>query len=162
MRKFSMVSPKLWDSPRFHALGSDDARYLYVYLLTCKHQTTAGAFSLPIAYGAADLRWSVDRLAKALQQLVDGGMIVHDPETQEIFVLRWFRHNTVAKGKHRQGVERIICELDSDRVREAAEADLIDLDGPKPDGADDYNNPIPDPPGRHPLTSTAYMTGRRW
>jgi hypothetical protein len=153
MRDYSKVSPKLWRSPRFRALQDDDARYLYVYLLSCEHQTSAGCFRLPDAYAAADLRWTDEKLDASRKSLVHGAMIAHDAATEEYFVLRWFRHNPPTNGKHLKGVQRIISELDSDCVREVAEAELTEHQ--------ENRNPLDDVPDPgHRLTSTAYFNGR--
>ncbi|MHB9446940.1 hypothetical protein ACYG9R_09210 [Mesorhizobium sp. RSR565B] len=123
MREYSKISPKVWRSPRFRSLEMDDSRLFYLFLLSCEHQSSAGCFRLPDAYAAADLNWSVDRLETARAPLV-GDFIVHDAATFEYFIARWFRHNPTTNVKHRQGVRRLISELDSDLVREAAEIEL--------------------------------------
>ena len=65
MRTFSKISPKLWRSPRFRSLESGDERLLYLYVLTCEHQSSAGCFRLPDAYAASDLGWTEERLSDA-------------------------------------------------------------------------------------------------
>jgi hypothetical protein len=54
-RPFTMVRRALWGSDRFMALPDDGCRYLYLYLLTCQHQTSVGCFVLKEAYALADL-----------------------------------------------------------------------------------------------------------
>lgn len=125
-RDFSKVSPKVWRSPRFRGLQNEQAKLFYLYLLTCEHQSSAGCFRLPDAYAAADLAWSEVDLTAAREACIDAGLLVHDPETEEYFVLRWFKHNPSTNGKHRKGIERLISDLDSDHVREAAEAEFIE------------------------------------
>src|SRR5690349_18898006 len=125
-RDFSKVSPKVWRSPRFRGLQNEQAKLFYLYLLTCEHQSSAGCFRLPDAYAAADLAWSENDLAAAREGCVDAGLLIHDPETEEYFVPRWFKHNPSTNGKHRKGIERLISDLDSDRVREAAEAEFTE------------------------------------
>lgn len=126
MRDFSKVSPRLWQSVRFRNLPDDDARFLYLFLLTCPHNNSAGAFRLPTAYAAADLGWTADRLGNSLGALAAGDMIERDSETEELFVLRWFNHNPPTNRKHLLGIERLISEIDSDAVREAAEGEVSD------------------------------------
>jgi hypothetical protein len=154
MRDFSKVSPKVWRSPRFRSLQVQQ-KLFYVYVLTCEHQSSAGCFRLPDAYALADLGWSQEDLDASRAALVVAGLLVHDAETDEYFVTRWFKHNPGTNAKHKQGIERLISELDSDHVREAAEAEYADRH-PPPGPLD----PVPNGNGNH-LTNSAYMQGRR-
>jgi len=127
MRDFSKVSPKLWRSPRFRSLASADAKLLYVFALTCEHQSSAGCCRIPDSYAAADLGWTIQRLVEARSALIAAELLVHDPATEEYFVPRWYRHNPPTNTKHRIGIERLISELDSDHVREAAEIEFTEF-----------------------------------
>ena len=44
---FSKISPAVWQSLHFNGLPSDDGDYLYLYLLTNRHQNSAGCYRLP-------------------------------------------------------------------------------------------------------------------
>lgn len=123
MRDYSKISPKVWRSARFRSLTTEQAKNFYLFALSCDHQSSAGCFRLPDAYAAADLNWSQEQLEAARAMVIAAELIVHDPATEEYFVLRWFKHNPAHNPKHRKGVERIISELDSDIVREIAEAE---------------------------------------
>ncbi|MGX5839751.1 hypothetical protein ACWGTI_03390 [Mesorhizobium sp. ArgA1] len=123
-REFSKISPKVWRSRRFRALPSDDARYLLVFLFTCDHQTSAGCFRMPDQYGAADLVWPIERMRTARQELVDGGLLAFDPATDEYFVPGWYNHNKPMNANHQKAIVRQVSELESDEVREVAEAEL--------------------------------------
>src|SRR5262245_38681348 len=75
MREFSKISPAVWHSPRFNSLPSDDGRYLYLYLLSSPHQTSAGAYHLPEGYACADLGWSQKRYREARETLIEADLI---------------------------------------------------------------------------------------
>lgn len=126
-RKFSKVSPALWRSGRFATLPTKEAKLLYLYFLTSEHQTSAGAFRIPDGYACEDLGWERKDYHEARQCLIDGEMIVFDADTEEVFVLRWFKHNPPTNPKHRAGTERLISEIDSDAIREIAEAEYDEL-----------------------------------
>jgi hypothetical protein len=123
-REFSKISPRVWRSARFRALDSDDDRYLLLFLMTCSHQTSAGCFRMPEAYGAADLGWHPDRMRDARNALVAAGLIEFDGTTDEYFVCGWLRHNRPMNASHQKAIERAIAELESDAVRNVAETDL--------------------------------------
>jgi len=78
MRDFNKVSPTLWQSSRFVDLPSDDGRFLYLYLLTCHHQNSAGCFWLPDGYACNDIRWEAKRYVSARQSLLDADLIRYD------------------------------------------------------------------------------------
>lgn len=156
-REFSKVSPLLWRSNRFRQLGADDAKLLYLFLMTCDHQTSAGGFRLPDAYAVADLGWTMERLASARAALVEGDFVAHDEATEEYFIHRWFRHNPPMNRKHRIGVEKAIEKIDSERIREAASHDLETEAGDA--SAEDGGEAQGSISSR--LVSTAFMSGRR-
>lgn len=124
MRDFSKVSPSLWHSERFNSLASDDARFAYLYMLTCEHQTSAGCYRLPDAYAAADLRWPVERYQRALSELIGSGLIVHDPAASVVMVTRWFRFNSPMNEKHLKGIRHILERLPSQKIWAEATAEL--------------------------------------
>ena len=156
MRDFSKVSPSVWDSTRFRELPNDEARYLYLYLLTSKHQSSAGAFGLPRGYALVDLGWEGQAFAAARDSLIAADMIQFDPATDEYRICRWFKHNPPQNAKHRIGITTTIYRLNSDLIREDALTELETL-CPEP----------PTPPARREtlarnssdLTSTGYFNG---
>lgn len=126
-RDFTKVSPNVWQSSRFRRLVSD-AQLLYLYLLTCDHQNSAGCFRLPDLYACSDLGWEADRFKSARSALIDGDMISYDSESFEIFVHRWFKHSPPMNDKHAQGTRRIIFEVESDTIRNLVEEEFEDAD----------------------------------
>ncbi|PAP96630.1 hypothetical protein [Mesorhizobium wenxiniae] len=123
-REFSKISPKVWRSKRFRALPVDDARYLLMFLLSSEHQTSAGCFRMPDAYAAADLGWPIERMDEARKHLIEGGLIAFDSTTDEYFVIGWFGHNKPMNASHQKSIVRVVSDIESDAVREIAEAEL--------------------------------------
>lgn len=126
-RDFTKVSPNVWQSSRFRKLVSD-AQLLYLYLLTCDHQNSAGCFRLPDLYACSDLGWEAPRFQAARSALIEGDMISYDSESFEIFVHRWFKHSPPMNDKHAQGTRRIIFEVESDTIRNRVEEEFEDAD----------------------------------
>ena len=124
MRDFNKVSPTLWQSTRFRGLPSDDGRFLFLYLLTCPHNNSAGCFWLPDGYACHDVGWAQDEYNAALQSLLDADMVDHDAESETILVERWFRHNPPMNKSHRIGIVRQLEKVPSDRLRDKAYAAL--------------------------------------
>ena len=125
MRSFSKISPDLWDSERFTGLPSDDGRYLYLYLLTCRHQTSAGAYKLPDGYAATDLRWTSERYLTARELLVEADLIRFDAQTSVVMITRWFKHNPPMNADHLKSIEGELERLPSLSLAEEAHSDLL-------------------------------------
>jgi len=121
-REFSKVAPAIWRSKKFRALG-DDARLVHLYLITCEHQNSAGCYRLPVAYGAADMGWPVDRFETAFQQVSEAGLIACAPETEELFIRNWFRVSPPMNLKHGAGIMTIVSRIESDALRLEVEAE---------------------------------------
>lgn len=127
-RLFSKVSPAVWGSGRFMQLATNEAKLLYLYLLTNEHLNSAGAYRLKEGYALADLGWSQSDYREAMALLVEAELIAHDVGTSEVYILRWFKHNPPQNEKHSQGCQRILGQLDSERISELAFADFEDAD----------------------------------
>ncbi|MEI9992745.1 MAG: hypothetical protein WDM86_22260 [Rhizomicrobium sp.] len=123
MRDFTMVSPRIWMSPKFWALPSNEERFVYLYVLTGQHQNGAGAYHLPVGYAAADLRSTPVAVTAALGELNQAGLIEFDPATSEVLIVGWFDLCKPQNAKHYEGVKRRIAQLLSARLRDIAEAD---------------------------------------
>ena len=67
-RDYSKTSPSVWASSKFKSLSNDEFRLAHLYLLTCKHQTSAGAYHIPFAYAAHDFGWPMEKFEQALQE----------------------------------------------------------------------------------------------
>jgi hypothetical protein len=153
-----MIGAAIWRSRRFLALDSD-GRVLLHYFLSGPHSTSAGCFRLPVAYGVADLRWTEPQYRAAFEALVDAGLIEFDSDTDEIYVMGWFAHCPPTNIKHALGIKSLIERIESDAVRERAEADFAATEWGGKLLNNDNGNPL-DTRARS-LVETDYMNGRR-
>src|SRR5262245_26949974 len=94
-RYFTIVLLSLRREPVFRGLLSDDARLLYLYLLTSPHVNSAGCYVLPEEYACADLKWAPERYHAARIELVENEMVCFDPKHEVVFITAWFKHNPV-------------------------------------------------------------------
>ena len=120
MREFSKISPAVWGSERFNSLPSDDARYLYLYLLTCEHQTSGGTFKLKDGYATDDLKWDVHRYVTAREQLIEADLVRFDAAASIVLIARWFKHNCPMNESHFRGVEKLLLKLPSEALKQEA------------------------------------------
>lgn len=122
-RKFTMVSPALWKSRRFLALG-DSEKVLFLYYLAGPHQNSSGCYGIPDGYAAADLGWPVADVIQRREALVTAGMIDADSDTSEIAIERWFKHCQPDNKMHAIGTASLISRIESDRLREKLEEEI--------------------------------------
>ncbi len=127
MRDFTKVSPTIWHSDKFKSLPSDDARFVYLYLLTSPHQTSAGCFHLPNAYAASDLSWLQSRYEQARDELIAAEMIRFDASTSVVGIAGWFRFNPPQNQKHLIGIRHALERLPSQLIWAEACAELEEL-----------------------------------
>jgi hypothetical protein len=162
MREFSKITPAMWRDKRFRSLPSSDAKLVSLYLLASEHQNSAGAYRLPTLYACSDLGWDEERFAAARAEVLKADLFAFDPETEEFYCRGWFKTNPAMNPKHAQSIIRRISELESDEIRERAEAEFAQSQEQKArakaeisgsvHSLDDYSG------GR--LTRTRYMQGR--
>lgn len=118
-REFSKVSPAVWRSKRFLGLP-DRGKIGYLYLLSNAHVTSAGVYELPPGYACSDLQWTADEYSEVLAELVQAGLIDHDPEFDVVMIERWFKHCPPSNDDHATGTRRRLAAIESDRLREKA------------------------------------------
>ena len=103
MGEYSKIQKRIWNSPTFNRL-SEDAKFLWFYLLTCPHGNILGLFVLKPGYACADLGWSEERFRKALQELLtiplsngyEKGLISYDEKTCLLLIKNYLEHNPLA------------------------------------------------------------------
>jgi hypothetical protein len=154
MRDFSKVSVSLWQSDRFTNLPTDDARMLFLYMLTTPHGNSAGCFRLADGYAQADLRWTAERYCAARLALVDSGMIEYDAATSVVLIAKWFDHNPIMNMKHRQGVEAILRKIPCQHLRDRR-AEEIQALAEKAQAEREEANPLP-----NNRLNTAHLNGK--
>lgn len=125
-REFSKVSPAVWRSGRFRRLSGQMSKQVYLYFITNSHVNSAGCYALPDLYACADLDCEAEVYTAARDELLAGELIDHDPNTTEILIERWFRHNPPMNPSHYKGTCRFIGDIESDRLREKAEVALTE------------------------------------
>lgn len=148
---FSMVRRSLWRSSRFTSLPEDRDRLLYVYFLTCPHQTNVGCYQLPDGYACADLGWSLDAYHASRDRIIAAGLIDYDHDTGEIYIDRWLQNCPPTNAKHAAGIEKFIYGIESDRLREKVEEAFTEVWNP--------NDVAGHRPSRS-LVETSFLNGR--
>ncbi|MER8644684.1 hypothetical protein [Mesorhizobium sp. M1252] len=169
-RDFAPLSPSIWASPAFLSLDGD-GRQLHLYFISSPHQNSSGCCRVREGYVMADLKWRADQYQAALASIIAADLVLHDPRTEESYVKKWFKHkgNIPTNKDHAKGTMKIISNIDSDDIRELAEADFLETEWgrktfPSPDQKQEEKAPWDDPvvqPITSALASSRLMRGGR-
>jgi hypothetical protein len=151
MRVFTKVSPQVWSSSTFRSLSGDE-RQLFLYFLTCEHQNSSGCFRIPDLYALSDLDWQLGVYLRSRDALVEAEMIQFDPETKEVMVSKWFRHNLPMNNSHRKSVLGSINRIASTSLKKIAYERL--------EAAENEVKGAPDPYAPHVLGASPALLDR--
>lgn len=128
MARYSKVYKKIWFSPTFCNL-SDDAKMLFLYLLTCPWNNQIGLFVLKLGYALADLKWDEKRFRKAMKELQETvvwggkkGLVKWDEKTGLLWIRNFLEHNPLYNPNQVKAAIKKLEELPkSPLMREFAE-----------------------------------------
>lgn len=110
MRDYAKISTTLWRSKKFRSID-DEARLFYMYLHTCPHANSVGCFVLPAGYIRADLGWSEEVVAKAIDTLCKAYLIAFDSGEELIRIIDFVKHDPFTNPKHAAGAIKAALSL---------------------------------------------------
>ena len=125
MRDFSKVSPTVWRSKKFRSLGNMDARFVYLYLLTCPHGNSAGCFDIHPMYACADMGISDQQYADCIDTLCKAGLVEWDEAENTVLITNWAEFNAPANPKHALGIIAQLLQASSEHLRLKAFQELM-------------------------------------
>lgn len=124
MRDFSKVSPSVWRSKKFRSLRTMEARYFYLYLLTCPHANSAGCFDIHPLYACADMGLSDIQFRDCIDSLCEAHLIEWDEAENTVLIGNWIEFNAPANPKHALGILSQLQQASSETLRLKAFQDL--------------------------------------
>lgn len=128
MRKFGMISTRVWRSTKFSALEGPTARLVYLYLHTSQNANSAGCFMCVPEIIAKDVRCTADEAIAALDDLERVGLIRRDADEHLVQITNFFMINSPTSRKQLAGPMFILDELPRVPVVKCARAELaIDI-----------------------------------
>jgi uncharacterized phage protein (TIGR02220 family) len=110
MAEYAKLYKKLWTNSKFMTL-SDDAKLLWIYIISSPHSSCSGVYRLSKGYIMGDLKWEAKRLAKAFDSLLAKEMIKYDPDVEVILIPSWFEHNVIVSKTQLTKAEMELEEL---------------------------------------------------
>ena len=108
--RYQKVFTQIWHDEKFCKL-SEDAKILFIYMLTCPHGNAVGVFVLPDQYAVADLGWDFKRYAKPFKELLSEGLILHDPVARLICIVNHLKHNPLENENQAKAASKIVSSL---------------------------------------------------
>jgi hypothetical protein len=100
----------VWHDQKFLAL-SDDAKLLFLYIISSPHSNSIGLYRLPKQYIECDLGWDNIRLAIPFGILLAERFILYHDSTQIVFVRNHLKYNPVQNEKHSKACVNIVNAL---------------------------------------------------
>lgn len=106
MSRYVNIATRIWHDEKFRELP-DDAKMLFIYLLTCPHGNMCGLFYLPALYACHDLGWTEERYMATI------GLLQEQVCTDEDVVLikNFVRYNPIKGSKQAIGAARRLQEV---------------------------------------------------
>lgn len=92
MGRYRKVDTRVWNDEKFRSL-SQEAKYLFIYLLTSPHSTAWGAYVLDDLYIEADLGYSKQRINNLWGELIHTGIVFREKNTRLVCLPNWFKYN---------------------------------------------------------------------
>lgn len=115
--RYRRVSNRFWTSPTVRKL-SEDARWLFLYLITCPHNNMLGAFLAPAGYIQADIKWPAKRVLAALKELQtvrkpDGqiGVIIYDEAAEVVLIKDHLFHEGISNPNCEKSARKCLASL---------------------------------------------------
>lgn len=102
MGRYAAVFTKIWQDNKFRALD-DNAKTLFLYLLTSPHGNLIGLYYMPLAYASADLGRGIEGVSKGLSDLEKAGMIRYDKEAQVVLIVNFLKYNPINNDNQAKG-----------------------------------------------------------
>ena len=98
MRDYGQVQCAWWGHPDTSGL-SDDAKLLFLYLLTGPHSNGLGCYRLPFGYVSSDTGKGIDSLSKGFLEIEGKGLAYHCKVTEFVWIPKYLKWNQISNGK---------------------------------------------------------------
>lgn len=108
MSRYTTVESIIWHDEKFRGLD-EDARILFLYLLTSPHSNMMGLFYLPELYACSDLQWEPERYRRGINTLCHTLLIEVDRDI--IWVKNYLKHNQIKGEKQVTGLANRLMAL---------------------------------------------------
>lgn len=110
MSRYIRIASKFWTDEKTIKLP-EDARFLFLYLLTSPHSNMVGYYYLPKLYACHDMGWEMERFTKAFTKLLEERLIYYCDTTSVILVPNFLKYNPIQNKNQAIGAVKAVQEL---------------------------------------------------
>ena len=108
--RYQKIHAQIWQDEKFITL-SQDAKYLFLYILTSPHSNAVGLYVLPKPYICADLKWDTKRLGKPFKELLDKHVILYDETVNLVCIKNHLKHNPIENENQAKAASKLVMCL---------------------------------------------------
>lgn len=108
MSRYATVETFIWHDEKLRELP-EDARHLFLYLLTSPHGNMCGLFYLPELYACSDLQWEPKRYRKGIDTLCHTLLIEVDGDV--IWLKNYLKYNPIRGPRQVTGAAKKLMDV---------------------------------------------------
>lgn len=108
--RYQKIHSQIWTDEKFITL-SQDAKYLFLYILTSPHSNSIGLYVLPKPYVLTDLEWDYKRFKKPFDELLNKGLIFYDETVKLVCIRNHLKHNPLENENQAKAIAKLIKSL---------------------------------------------------
>ena len=92
MAKYRKIDTRIWNDRKFNSL-SDDAKYLFIYILAHQNLTSIGAVRTSLAGLSGELCWELDRTKNAFAEITNLKLVQFDDKSFLLWLPNFLKYN---------------------------------------------------------------------
>lgn len=108
--RYIRIASKVWQDDKFRTI-SDEAKLLYLYILTSQHSNMIGYYLLPKPYVAYDLKWLPEQLNKRFTELLQIGLVKYCDKGDVVLIPNFLKYNTIQNPNQAKGAVNRLKEV---------------------------------------------------
>ena len=119
MALYRIISLNFWTDTKIIDEFSPEDKYFYLYLLTNPHTNLCGCYEISKKQMALELGYSLDAVLVLLERFENKyNLIKVSNETNELFILNWYKYNWTTSPKFRKPLKEEIEKIKDKEFKE--------------------------------------------
>ena len=110
MAVYRQVHISFWQDPDVLEL-TPEQKYFYLYLMTNSKTRQCGCYEISKRVVMLETGYNGETIDKLIDVFVEMGKVKYNPETREILLVNWFKHNNSQSNKVKRCVEKEVEQI---------------------------------------------------